>query len=110
MTERARWPPSGLVSIGHRQMPVAQRGGVHSMPRTLTALAAFALVVGACGGGSAAATSAPTVAAGEPAATGAATAGTTAEATQAPAATGSGGGRRSSQNADAPEELAQQLT
>ena len=76
------------------------------MPRTLTALAVLALMVGACGGG-AAATTAPTVAPGEPAATQAAA---TAEVTEAPAGTGSGGGGGSSQSADALKALAQQLT
>ena len=72
------------------------------MSRSLTALAVFALVVGACGGGGAAATSAPTVAPGEPAATEAAPP----EATEAPAASSGTGG----QSADALKALAQQLT
>jgi hypothetical protein len=75
------------------------------MPIRLTTLAVIALVLGACGGGGAAATGAPTVAPGEPAATEAAA---TAEVTEAPADTGSGAG--SSQSADALKALAQQLT
>ena len=69
------------------------------MPRTLTALAVIALVVGACGGGGAAATTAPTVAPGGPAAT---EAPATAEATEGAAATTSG--------ADDLKALAAQLT
>jgi hypothetical protein len=77
------------------------------MPRTLTALAVIALAVGACGGGGAAATTAPTAAP-------ATQAPATAETTEAPADTGSGsgsgGGSGSSQSADSLKALAQQLT
>ena len=73
------------------------------MPRPLTAFAVLALVVGACGGG-AAATSAPTVAPGEPAATEA-----PAGATEAPAATTSGGGGGGTAAGDL-KALAQNLT
>ena len=74
------------------------------MSRSLTALAVFALVVGACGGG-AAATSAPTVAPGEPAATEAAPP----EVTEAPAETTSGGWGGGAAAGDL-KALAQELT
>lgn len=74
------------------------------MSRSLIGLAVLALVVGACGGG-AAATSAPTVAPGEPAATAA-----PAEATQGAEATTSGGGIGGGVSADALKALAAQLT